>query len=162
MGGGRIEIGTRSVRQTRELGRRLGEACRGGEVLALTGELGSGKTQLAKGLAAGLGVERPDELTSPTFVLANEYPGRLTFFHIDAYRLADADDLDALGVEEMSGPGSVVAIEWADRVAAWLPPEALSVRLDITGSQSRRVTLCWTGPPAGRLVEAVRGIAFSV
>ena len=160
MSGGSLQIDTLSPEQTRELGRRIGERCGGGELIALIGELGSGKTQLAKGLAAGLGVDRPDQLTSPTFVIVNEYPGRLTLYHIDAYRLNGPGELEALGADDLLAAGSVVAIEWADRVESWLPPEALIIRLEITGTQQRRLTMAWADEAAEALAEcAARDVA---
>lgn len=150
-----LVIETNSVEETRSLGACIGEACRGGEVLALIGDLGAGKTLLAKGLAAGLGVDRPDSVTSPTFVIINEYPGRLRLVHIDAYRLGGADDLEALGVAEMMNPGGVVAIEWAGRVAECIPPEALTIRIEMTGPESRRFHLQWHHGPASCLAEAI-------
>ena len=143
MAGGTQEIESRSVEQTLELGRALGESCRGGEVIALIGELGSGKSLFTKGLAAGLGIDRPDHVTSPTFVIINEYPGRLRLYHVDAYRLGGADDLDALGIEEIIESGGVVAIEWADRVSDCIPSEAITIRIDITGDSRRRLIISW-------------------
>jgi len=114
-----IEITTHSAAETIALGRRLGAALKGGEVIALIGNLGTGKTHLIKGIAHGLGVQEDDLVTSPTFVLVNEYfarEGALQVYHIDAYRLASAAEFEALGIEEYSRPDSIVLVEWADRV----------------------------------------------
>ena len=159
MAGQRVIVETNSPEETRDLGRRLGEQCRGGEMLALIGELGSGKTQFCKGLAAGLGVGRPEHLTSPTFVIINEYPGRLTFYHIDAYRLGGPADMEALGVDDLAASGGVMAIEWADRVGEWIPREALEIRFDLTGPDARRLTLAWHDTAAEALAKATAGRA---
>ena len=111
-----IEIISKSVAQTIELGRLTGQQLVGGEILALTGQLASGKTHFVKGLAQGLEVIDTAAVTSPTFTLINEYEGRLGLYHIDAYRLEGSRQLEALGFDEMCDCGAVVAIEWADKV----------------------------------------------
>ena len=135
------------VEDTLQLGRRIGAALRGGWVIGLVGDLGVGKTQLAKGIAEGNRTpgDRVPEVTSPTFVLVNEYAGRVTFYHVDAYRLRCGAELDDLGVEEMIAAGAV-AIEWADRVAGALPPDHLTVTGRSTGETNRVWTLSHTGP----------------
>jgi tRNA threonylcarbamoyladenosine biosynthesis protein TsaE len=148
-----IESG--SVEETRSIGRRVGEALRGGEAIALVGGLGAGKTQLVKGIAAGAGVADPAVVTSPTFVLINEYGGRVYLYHVDAYRLAGVRQLEAIGIEEMFASGSVVIIEWADRVADVLPEDRLEIRLEVVGDQQRRIGLTATGAAASRLLAAV-------
>jgi tRNA threonylcarbamoyladenosine biosynthesis protein TsaE len=96
------------------LGERLGRTCRGGETLLLTGELGAGKTTLIRGVARGLGITRG--VRSPTFQLLREYHGRLTLYHADLYRFEAGDDpAGELGLDELPGPGGVLAVEWADR-----------------------------------------------
>jgi tRNA threonylcarbamoyladenosine biosynthesis protein TsaE len=111
-----IEIISKSVAQTIELGRLIGQQLIGGEILALTGQLASGKTHFVKGLAQGLEVIDTTAVTSPTFTLINEYQGRLGLYHIDTYRLEGSRQLEALGFDEMCDCGAVVAIEWADKV----------------------------------------------
>lgn len=103
--------------QTIELGRTIGRQLRGGEVFALVGPLGSGKTHIIKGIASGAGAKDTSVVTSPTFVLVNEYGGgRLEMYHIDAYRLETLRDFEMLGFDDLCHPGSVVMIEWADKV----------------------------------------------
>ena len=103
---------TRSEAETEAVAAELGRGFQGGEVVLLTGELGTGKTAFVRGLARGLGAD-PEEVTSPTFVLLTAYPGRLTLHHADLYRLrGDGDDRE-LGLEELPGPSGVLAIEWA-------------------------------------------------
>ena len=112
-----IEILSKSVEQTVELGRKIGAGvdC-GGQVIALIGQLGSGKTHLIKGIALGLEIAAAQAVTSPTFTLMNEYEGRLTLYHIDAYRLNSVGELAALGFDEICCGPSLVVVEWADRV----------------------------------------------
>ena len=122
---------------TRAIGRALGRAATPGSVLALSGELGAGKTQLAKGVASGLGVD--SVVNSPTFVLMNEHVGRLRLFHVDAYRLGDPEEALAAGLLDDRAAGGVVVIEWADRLDGWLPDDRLDVRIDpVEGESSSR------------------------
>jgi len=110
------QLNTNSPEQTIELGRRIGERLKGGEVICLVGPLGSGKTHLVKGIAAGVGAEDAHRVSSPTFVIVNEYYGRLAVYHIDAYRLEKNSDFEMLGFDDFLYPGAVVVIEWADKV----------------------------------------------
>jgi len=130
-----------TFRVGQELGASIADACtdrlgkkatafRDGVVLALVGELGSGKTVFTKGLAAGIGVSDRAGVTSPTFVLRQDYDGRLRIHHYDVYRLSGPPELLALGFEEDIRPGAVVAVEWADRVLEAIPPDALFVELE--------------------------------
>jgi len=105
-----------SVAETIRLGQAMGRGAVGGEVIALVGELGTGKTYLIKGIAQGLDVADSELVTSPTFTLINEYEGRLNLYHIDAYRLDSAKQLEALGFDELYSSDSVIVVEWADRV----------------------------------------------
>lgn len=118
---------TSSAEETFELGRRFAAFLTPGTVVALSGELGAGKTAFAKGVACGLGVTA--HVTSPTFTLINEYQGRLPFYHMDAYRLEDEEEIWQLGLEEyFAGPG-VVLVEWPERVAALLPAGCIRVEI---------------------------------
>jgi len=135
------------------LGRRIGLAARPGDVLALVGDLGTGKTVLAKGVAEGLGAASAREVISPTFVLCREYlDGRLPLYHFDAYRLHGAADLEGIGASEIFGGGGLSLVEWADRAPQALPQDRLEVRLEVTGPQSRRLTFTAFGPQAARLL----------
>ena len=126
---GSIKIISESVKQTQALGESVARGLRGGELIGLVGELGTGKTHLIKGLALGLGVDG-DCVNSPTFTLINEYPGRLALTHIDAYRLERAEQLTALGFEEIRSSGGVVVVEWADRVWEIMEPHGpITIRL---------------------------------
>ena len=137
----RMVLDSAGEEQTRELGRRIGAVLQGGDVVGLVGPLGAGKTQLAKGLAVGLGVRDSNQVNSPTFVLVNEYDGRLHVYHLDVYRLSGVVELEALGFEEMCSGAAVVMVEWADRIGPALGPETLWVELSPTGATRRRLTL---------------------
>lgn len=120
---------THSVNETLALGRALGESVVGGLAIALVGPLGAGKTHLVKGIAVGNGLADPDDVTSPTFVLASEYPGRFRLHHLDLYRLRHSAEVEALGLEEMTEKDRVAVIEWADRFPDALPTDALWIRI---------------------------------
>jgi tRNA threonylcarbamoyladenosine biosynthesis protein TsaE len=109
-----------SPQETIEIGRKIGEQLKGGEIIGLWGPLGSGKTHLIKGIAAGAGAADSRQVNSPTFVIVNEYSGRLDIFHIDAYRLNSIDEFEMLGFDDFCYPQSVVVIEWADKIEAAL------------------------------------------
>jgi tRNA threonylcarbamoyladenosine biosynthesis protein TsaE len=141
-----FEIQSESVEQTIEIGRRIAAALSPGDVAGLVGGLGAGKTHLVKGIATGLGVADERRVNSPTFVLVNEYEGRLHVFHVDAYRLTSTRDMEALGFEEMCAAGGVVLVEWADRVAEAMGPATLWIELQVTGDTQRRLTLSTAGP----------------
>ncbi len=130
-----------SASATREIGARLGEAAAPGTVIALVGQLGAGKTQLAKGVAQGLGVS--SVVNSPTFILMNEHVGRLRLFHVDAYRLDDPEEALAAGLLDERGVEGVTVIEWADRLDGWLPPDRLDVELDVDPDDPERRHLAW-------------------
>src|SRR5437764_773496 len=121
-----------SLNATNAFGRRLGRRLFAGAVVALIGQLGSGKTHLVRAVAEGLGVADSRVVTSPTFVLVQEYQGRLPIYHFDAYRLRDAADWFDLGGHEYTEGRGVCLIEWADRVAAALPAEHLRLTLTVT------------------------------
>lgn len=130
---------THGVEATMELGRRVGACLRGGDILALVGTLGAGKTHLAKGLAAGIGVNDSRSVTSPTFVIVNEYAGRERVLHIDAFRLSGAEELSNLGFEEMCQGGAIIIVEWADRVRELMPPRSLWITITVCGESQRQM-----------------------
>jgi tRNA threonylcarbamoyladenosine biosynthesis protein TsaE len=137
------EVTTNSAAQTVELGRRIGASLRGGEVFALAGNLGTGKTHLIKGISLGLQAHDSDQVSSPTFVLVNEYFGRrglIHIYHIDAYRLETPAELAALGFEEYCRPDSVVLIEWADKVRPVLQGiDTIEVQLEHVTPHERKI-----------------------
>ncbi len=138
----RREYTTNSAEETRDLGRQFASQLRAGDVIALVGPLGAGKTQFVKGLAAGLGVTDPRSVNSPTFVLVQEYHGRLTLYHLDAYRLGSVKELSAIGFDELCDAGGVVVVEWADKVQSLLPEAAIWIELMPTGESARSIVLC--------------------
>lgn len=143
---------SRSPSETDRLGRILGLCARGGEVLALFGDLGTGKTALVRGLAAGLGAS-PSSVSSPTFVLLHEYHGRLPLAHADLYRIQSNTELPHLGLSDyLEGPG-VVAIEWAEKAGAELPPDRLEVHLEHRTDRTRQVRFKAMGERARRLLS---------
>lgn len=152
-----MRVVTRSAEETIELGRRVGRLLGAGQVLALMGPLGSGKTTLTKGLAEGLGVEDGRWVTSPTFVLVHEYEGRVPVYHIDAYRLSGAGDAEALGVEEMFFGGGVTVVEWPERIAEALPDERLEVHLAHGDGDERRLEFEARGERYEKVVAALEG-----
>ena len=131
-----------SEEETSELGRALGRGLRGGELLLLDGDLGVGKTTFARGLAAGVGID-PAEVSSPSFTLVQEYKGgRVPFFHVDLYRLAEGeDDVDSLGLEELLASGGVVVVEWGEKLPSFLRHGAVGVRFHDLGEGSRRIEI---------------------
>jgi tRNA threonylcarbamoyladenosine biosynthesis protein TsaE len=142
-----------------EFGARLGACLEPGDVLGLVGTLGAGKTCLVKGLARALGVPDGRRVTSPTFVLMRGYEGRLTLYHFDAYRLASADEMNEIGCQEIFDAGGVSAVEWADHVAACLPPEHFLLTIRVAGRERRELTLEAIGPALiGRLAGMRRAL----
>jgi tRNA threonylcarbamoyladenosine biosynthesis protein TsaE len=125
--------------ETRACGAALGRTLGAGDVVALYGELGSGKTCFIQGLVAGLGVAAP--ATSPTFVLVNEYRGRVPVHHVDAYRTGSLAELLDLGLLDLMGADGVTLIEWADRAEPLLPARAVRVRIDGVGDEPRAITI---------------------
>lgn len=125
---------------TDRFGQQLAQHLPPGSVVALSGTLGAGKTRLVQAIAASCGVD-PADVTSPTFVLCREYHGTRTIYHLDAYRLTDEDEFLELGPEEMFASGGLVFIEWAERVASYLPPDCVEITLEVTGETSRRAVV---------------------
>ena len=126
---------------TEAFGRRLAGLLFPGAVVALIGPLGAGKTHLARAVAEGLGVPDGRVVTSPTFVLIQEYEGRLPVYHFDAYRLRGESDFRDLGVDEYFEGDGVCIVEWADRAAGAMPAEHLRVELAVVGETARRATV---------------------
>jgi tRNA threonylcarbamoyladenosine biosynthesis protein TsaE len=156
-----VDLVSHGADQTRRLGSRLGELLGGGEVLCLTGELGTGKTCLAQGVGLGLGVA--ERVTSPTFTLINEYRGgRLAFYHVDLYRIVDAKAALAFGLDDYLYGDGVCAIEWAERVRDLWPDELLLVSLRHIDETKRGVTFRAFGPRYRRLLAQFKQTSFRV
>jgi tRNA threonylcarbamoyladenosine biosynthesis protein TsaE len=134
-------ITTRSEEETTAVGRDVAATLSAGDVLLLYGDLGAGKTAFVRGLAEGLGVSR-EEVSSPTFTLIQEYRGgRLPLFHVDLYRIEDPREFDELGLDEIA-EGGVLAIEWAEKLAARLKPSRhTSVRIDHAEGDARAIRI---------------------
>jgi tRNA threonylcarbamoyladenosine biosynthesis protein TsaE len=137
--------------ETFDFGRGLGRALKGGELLLLEGDLGYGKTVLARGVAAALGIP-PEEVSSPSFTLIHEYKGgRIPMFHLDLYRLdAPEEEVGALGLEDIRSAGGVVLVEWGERLPPFLRRGATTIRFHDVGEGSRRIEILAEGTPGQR------------
>src|SRR5438105_5351500 len=149
-----LDLVSHSSLHTERLGERLGALARPGDVFALWGELGAGKTVLVRGLARGLAVR--GAVSSPTFVLVNEYDGPTPLYHIDFYRL-DPKQLGSVGWEEYVDLRGVVAIEWPDRAADSLPEERLDIRIEHVADSKRAIRLEPHGAHAAEMVGELAG-----
>jgi len=129
-----------SVNETKALGEKLAKLLKPGDNIALTGNLGSGKTTFTKGLARGLKIEKPEYVNSPSFVLMKEYKGRANLYHFDLYRLDSLEDIEYIGMQEYLDGDGIVVIEWADRMKILLPSEYLEVSISITAEKKRKFT----------------------
>ncbi len=149
-----LTIQTHEPAATFALGRTLGRLLAAGDVVCLTGDLGTGKTLLVQGIAAGLGVS--DDVTSPTFTILQVYEtGRLPLYHFDLYRLDSPDELDNIGFAEYTGGAGVAVVEWADKFSAAMPDEHLLIELEggPGGEADRRIELTPAGGRYRRLCE---------
>lgn len=135
---------SRSAAETQRIGETLGARLRPGDVVACIGELGTGKTCFLQGLLRGLGV--PEPVTSPTFVLINQYQGRLPVYHVDAYRTESLTEILDLGVEEIIWGDGVTVIEWGEKLLPLLPSHAILVRVRGLGEEPREIVV--EGSPA--------------
>ena len=140
--------------QTERLGHVIGSLLTGGEVLALIGPLGTGKTALVRGIASGLEVP-PESVSSPTFVLAHEYHGRVPLVHIDLYRLRTVAEAESIGLDDYLAGSAVVAIEWADRFRERLPEDRLEVQLTHRTPATRGLLVTSQGPRSSTLLTRI-------
>jgi tRNA threonylcarbamoyladenosine biosynthesis protein TsaE len=140
---------------TTAFGRRLAAVLEPGVVVALVGPLGAGKTHLVRAVAEGMGAD-PAHVSSPTFVLIQEYPGRVPVYHFDAYRLPSPDAFADLGVEEYFHGDGVCLVEWADKVAETLPADHLKVELEVLGETRRRAAVTASGPKSESISGQLR------
>ncbi|MEA3492963.1 MAG: tRNA (adenosine(37)-N6)-threonylcarbamoyltransferase complex ATPase subunit type 1 TsaE [Candidatus Margulisiibacteriota bacterium] len=138
---------TRSASETIELGKKIGENLKPNGVVCLTGTLGAGKTTLIQGIAEGLGVK--DYVTSPTFIIINEYQGRIPFFHVDLYRLNSVDEVEEIGIEEYFSRGGACVIEWAEKLEELKPKSCCEIKIEIVSETERKI--CVSSELAARL-----------
>jgi len=137
----KIEIISVSAEQTWEIARFIGGKLRKGDVLALSGELGSGKTCFTGGLARGLGVNEKYQITSPTFTLINEYPARFKLYHFDVYRLNGYSEFEDLGYEEYFCSDGIVVIEWAEKIVQILPANTFFISFEYLDENRRKIII---------------------
>jgi len=130
---------SQSEKETTALGERFAETLRPGAVVALYGDLGAGKTAFVRGMARGLGI--PARVSSPTFTIVNEYPGKTPLFHFDMYRLGGADELFEIGWEDYLDRGGVCAVEWSENVEEAFPPDTIRVTLEKTDEETRVIDI---------------------
>ncbi len=149
----RLEYSSTSIEDTTRLGRALGALLAPGDVVGVTGPLGSGKTWFAKGVAAGAGVDSRAVITSPSFSLVNEYEARAPFYHMDLYRLQGAEEILASGLHEYLGEDGITLVEWADRCPELLPAWTLEVVFAITGEATREIFLSGDGERQSRIIR---------
>ena len=150
-----FERTTSSVEDTQQIGEQVGRLLRAGDVVALHGELGSGKTTFVQGLARGLQRD-PETIKSPTFVLMREYPGPIPLVHIDGYRLEGPSAAAWLDLELIFSPHKITIIEWADRFSGLLPEQYVEARLSHVSAHRRRVALRGVGDQAHAMIEQLQ------
>ena len=155
----KAEIISVSAEQTTELAHRIGERLQKGDVLALSGELGAGKTCFTGGLALGLGIDTKYRITSPTFTLINEYPAKIKLYHFDIYRIKDYTDFEELGYEEYFSGDGVVVIEWAEKIAEILPEDSLIITFEYLNENERKIMM---RGPEHRLKELIKDTKMEV
>jgi tRNA threonylcarbamoyladenosine biosynthesis protein TsaE len=137
----RYDIVSHSPQETLAFGRELARFARPPCLILMEGELGSGKTVLTKGIAAGLGAAKENEVTSPTFALVHEYTGRNKVYHVDLYRVESARELATLGLEDLIGQQATVIVEWGEKLKQYAPLPRIEVRLEHRGNDDRRIVV---------------------
>jgi len=152
---------SKSPSETIRIGKTIGSSLQAGDVVALVGELGVGKTQLIKGLARGAGVERSAYVASPSFTLINEYKGQIIFYHMDLYRLEEEEARD-LGLEEYFQGEGITVIEWADKILSLLPSQLLWIHLQYLGKRERSIELIPKGKKYEELLKKLRISEFGL
>jgi tRNA threonylcarbamoyladenosine biosynthesis protein TsaE len=150
-----LQITTHSVTETQKLGQTLGAEIHQAIIIALTGDLGSGKTAFVQGLAKGLDVSEKYYITSPSFTLINEYPGRHRLFHVDLYRIEHAPEIEEIGLDEILQRDAVIAIEWADRFFGETLSDYLELRLKIINENTRQIDIFAYGHQALSLLKTL-------
>ncbi len=153
----KVVVKTKSSAETIRTGKSIGSRLLPGDVVALVGELGAGKTQFIKGMATGVGVGKPAYISSPSFTLINEYPGKIPFYHIDLFRLEWEKEAEELGLEDYFQSEGITAIEWADKIPALLPKEMLLIHLAYTGKNTRSIELIGKGKRYQKILKGLKG-----
>ena len=156
-----VKIFSPSPHETERIGSLLGTVLIPGDVIALSGELGSGKTTLVRGLAKGMGLSG-DEVASPSFTLVNEYRGSLPLFHIDLYRLGNERELHEIGYEEYFSEAGVVVIEWADRIPRAVPDESLWITLQYHSEEGRDIVMQPSGDRYEKIIEELQKKVYNI
>ena len=146
---------SRSPDETRRLGALLGELLEGGDVVSVSGELGAGKTCLVQGIARGLGVDPSVPITSPTFTLVGEYPGRLALRHADFYSVESYARLDDAGFQDLFDESGVLVVEWPERFPEALPQERLAIAIELVSECERRVRFGGVGRRAAQIERRI-------
>ena len=144
-----------SLEQTLSLGRLLGRLAPPNTCITLSGDLGAGKTQLARGIAQGANVNDPSLVSSPTYVLLNIYDGPKPVFHLDAYRISSPEDFHAVGLDDLLTQQGITLIEWPERITPLLPADRLHIQIDHTADHERTLTLTSTGQSAEALLKTL-------
>jgi len=151
-----IEIISSSARQTAKIASDIGGKLKKGDILALSGELGSGKTCFTAGLAEGLGIGAQYKVASPTFTLINEYPGRCKLYHFDVYRLNRPEELEELGYEEIFYGDGVVVIEWAEKIEKILPDDVIWIKFEYIEENERKIIISGAAQKMDELAREVK------
>ena len=157
-----VFIQSQSTSETIRIGKQIGSQLHPGDVVALVGELGTGKTHFIKGLASWAGVKRSRYITSPSFTLIHEYQGKIPFYHIDLYRLKTEKEAEGLGLEEYLQGGGITAVEWADKIPAHLPEQMLRVHIYYTGENTRSIEIIGKGDRYEKLIMELGNCEFRI
>lgn len=149
-----LEFKINNAKETKDLGILLGKGLKGKEVIAMTGDLGAGKTTMTKSIAKGLEIK--DHITSPTFTIVNEYEGRVKLYHFDVYRIGDIEEMYDLGFEEYIYSDAVSIIEWANLIEEILPEDKININITSLDEEKRIVTLSGEGEKFESLVRELK------
>lgn len=149
-----LNFESKNIEDTLKLGKQLGNLAETGQIILLSGELGSGKTIVVKGIAEALNINKKS-ITSPTYTIINEYKGKLPLYHMDLYRLEFEEELIEIGFEEYLYREGIIAIEWPEIALALLPADYLYIKLEIVNSQARNIKIKAQGNKGKRLQEGL-------
>jgi tRNA threonylcarbamoyladenosine biosynthesis protein TsaE len=133
------ELLSSSFKETLDFGLKIGKVLKPGDIVALSGDLGAGKTSISKGIAKALGIE--EEITSPTYTIVSEYEGTIPLYHMDMYRIDGIEEFELLGVDELLFGQGVSLIEWSERISEYLPDDCKSLKISILENGQRKITL---------------------